>query len=88
MYASTKMLQINLIHTSTVGEREITQFLKVKDLCVTFDQFRNFNNHITSICRLRSIGKICNLLSYDVRSTINNALNSCRLDYYNSLFNM
>ena len=45
-----------------VGESQITQSLKVKDLGVTFDQFLNFDDHITAICRstyfhIRNIGK-------------------------------
>ena len=73
-----------------VGESQITQSLKVRDLGVTFDQFLNFDDHITAICRstyfhIRNIGKIRNLLLYNACSTIINALNSCRLDYCNSL---
>ena len=73
-----------------VGESQITQSLKVRDLGVTFDQFLNFDDHITAICRstyfhIRNIGKIRNLLSYDACSTIIHALISCRLDYCNSL---
>ena len=69
-----------------VGESEITQSLKVRDLGVTFDQFLNFDDHITAICRstyfhIRNIGKIRNLLSYNACSTIIHALISCRLDY-------
>ena len=50
-----------------VGESQITQSLKVRDLCVTFDQFLNFDDHITAICgstyfHIRNIGKIRNLL--------------------------
>ena len=46
-----------------VGESQITQSLKVRDLGVTFDQFLNFDDHITAICRstyfhIRNIGKI------------------------------
>ena len=33
------------------GESQITQSLKLKDLGVTFDQFLNFGDHITAICR-------------------------------------
>ena len=49
-----------------VGESQITQSLKVRDLGVTFDQFLNFDDHITAICRsthfyIRNIGKIRNL---------------------------
>ena len=68
-----------------VGESIITQSSKVRDLGVTFDQFLNFDDHITAICRsthfhIRNIGKIRNLLSYDACSTIIHALISCRLD--------
>ena len=73
-----------------VGESQITQSLKVRDLGVTFDQFHNFDDHITAICRstyfhIRNIGKIRNLLSYNACSAIIHALISCRLDYCNSL---
>ena len=73
-----------------VGESQITQSLKVRDLGVTFDQFLNFDDHITAICRstyfhIRNIGKNWNLLSYNACSTIIHALISCRLDYCNSL---
>ena len=45
-----------------VGESQIMQSLKVRDLGVTFDQFLNFDDHITAICRstyfhIRNIGK-------------------------------
>ena len=73
-----------------VGESQNTHSLKVRDLGVTFDQFLNFDDHITAICRstyfhIRNIGKIRNLLSYNACSTIIHALISCRLDYCNSL---
>ena len=73
-----------------VGESMITQSSKVSDLGVMFDQFLNFDDHITAICRsthchIRKIGKIRNLLSYDACSTIIHALISCRLDYCNSI---
>ena len=62
----------------------------VRDLGVIFDQFLNFDDHITAICRsthfhIRNIGKIRNLLSYDACSTIIYALISCRIDYCNSI---
>ena len=62
----------------------------MRDLGVTFDQFLNFDDHITAICRstyfhIRNIGKIRNLLSYNACSSIIHALISCRLDYCNSL---
>ena len=51
-----------------VGESMITQSSKVRYLGVIFDQFLNFYNHITDICRstyfhIRNIGKFRNLLS-------------------------
>ena len=76
--------------SGNVGESEITQSVKVRDLGVTFDQFLNFDDHITAICRstyftIRNIGKIKNLLSYNACSTIIHALISCQLDDCNSL---
>ena len=73
-----------------VGESMITQSSKVRDLGVIFDQFLNFDDHITAICRsthfhIRNIGKIRNLQSYDACSTIIHALIRCRLDYCNSI---
>ena len=52
-----------------VGKSMITQSLKVRDLGVIFDQFLNFDGHITAICRsthfhIRNIGKIRNFLPY------------------------
>ena len=46
-----------------VGESKIMQSSKVKYLGVVFDQFLNFYDHITVICRnihfhIRNIGKI------------------------------
>ena len=72
-----------------VGESQIMPSLKVRDLGVTFDQFLNFDDHITAICRstyfhIRNIGKIWNLISYNACSTIIHALISCQLDYCNS----
>ena len=62
----------------------------MRDLGVIFDQFLNFDDHITAMCRsthfhIRNIGKIRKLLSYDACSIIIHALISCRLDYYNSI---
>ena len=64
-----------------VGERQITQSLKVRD------QFLNFDDHITAICRSTyfHIRKMSNLLSYKACSTIINPLIICRLGYCNSL---
>ena len=76
--------------SANVGENQITQYLKVRDLGVTFDQFLNFDDHIIAICRntyfhIRNIRKIRNLLSYDACSTIIHVLIRCLLDYCNSL---
>ena len=73
-----------------VGECMISQSSKVRDLRVIFDQFLNFDDHITAICRsthfhIRNKDKIRNLLSYDACSTIIHALISYRLDYCNSI---
>ena len=58
-----------------VAESQIMPSLKVRDLGVIFDQFLNFDDHITAICRstyfhIRNIGKIRNILSYNVCSTL------------------
>ena len=73
------------------GKSMITQSSKVRDLGIMFDQFLNFDDHITAICRstqhfqIRNIGKMRNLLLYDACSTIIRALTNCRLDYCNSI---
>ena len=91
MFPRSPQLRCDLSGLSVnVGESQITQSLKVRDLGVTFDQFLNFDDHITAICRstyfhIRNSGKIRNLLSYNACSTIIHALISCRLDYCNSL---
>ena len=51
----------------------------MRDLGITFDQFLNFGDYITAICRstyfhIRNIGNILNLLSYNACSTIIHAL--------------
>ena len=71
-----------------VGESMITQSSKVRDLGVIFDQFLNFDCHITAICRsthfyIRNIGKIRNLLSYDACSTIILIMNSMQTHGFN-----
>ena len=45
--------------SANVGERKITQSTKVRDLGVKFDQFLNFDNHITVICRSITNIAIC-----------------------------
>ena len=66
-----------------VGESMITQSSKVRDLGVILDQFLNFDDHITAICRsthfhIRNTVKIRNLLSYDACSTIIHARINCQ----------
>ena len=73
-----------------VGESMITQSSNMRDLEVILNQFLNYNNHITAICRsthfhIKNVGKIWNLLSYDDCSIIIHALISCRLYYGNSI---
>ena len=50
-----------------VGESMITQSSKVRDLGVIFDQFLNFDDHITDICRSTHIN-IRNIIN--VRSVL------------------
>ena len=67
MFRSPQLRYDLSVLSVNVGESKITQSLKVRDLGVTFDQFLNFDDHITAICRstffhIRNIGKIRNLL--------------------------
>ena len=82
------MLMVHISSLNGIIYSDYTHSSKVRDLGVLFDQFLNFDDHITAICRstrfhIRNIGKIRNLLSYDACSTNIHALISCRLDYYN-----
>ena len=57
---------------------KITHTSKMRDLGVIFDQFLNFNDHVTAICRsihfhIRNIGNIRNLLYYDDCSSFINS---------------
>ena len=74
----------------SVGDSVIAQSSKVRDLGVIFDQFLNFDEYISGVCRsthfhLRNIGRIRHLLSYDACAQLIHALMSIRLDYCNSL---
>ena len=74
----------------SVGDSVIAQSSTVRDLGVIFDQFLNFDDYISTVCRsthfhLRNIGKIRHLLSYDASAQLFHALISIRLDYCNSL---
>ena len=70
---SSATIPVNMNKLSVnVGESQITQSLKVRDLGVTFDQILSFDNHITAICRSTyfHIRKTWNLLLYNAYSTI------------------
>ena len=48
--------------SANVGESQLTQYLKVKDLGIIFHQFLNFYYHIIVICRLNYCNSIvCNV---------------------------
>ena len=77
----------------SVGDSVIAQssgLYSVRDLGVIFDQFLNFCDYISSVCRstyfhLRNIGKMRHLLSYDACAQLIHDLIPIRLDYCNSL---
>ena len=76
----------------SVGDSVIAQSSKVRDIGVhvIFDQFLNFDDYISGVCRsthfhLRNIGRIRHLHSYDACAQLIHALISIRLDYCNSL---
>ena len=74
----------------SVGNSVIAQSSKVGDLGVIFDQFLNFDDYISGVCRsthfhLRNIGRIWHHLSYDACAQLIHALISICLDYCNSL---
>ena len=74
----------------SVGDSVIAQSSKVRDIGVISDQFLNFDDYISGVCRsthfhLRNIGRIRHLLSYDACAQLIHALISIRLDYCNSL---
>ena len=74
----------------SVGDSVIAQSSKVRDLGVIFDQFLNFDDYISGVCRsthfhLRNIGRIRHLLSYGACAQLIHALISIRLDYCSSL---
>ena len=74
----------------SVGDSQVFPSSKVRDLCVVFDQYLTFYDHISGICRsnhfhLRSIGIIRNLLSFDATAQIIHALITTRLDFCKSI---
>ena len=65
------LLKHNLSDLSiSVGDSQVFLSSKVRDLCVVFDQYLTFHDHISGICRsthfhLCSTGRIRNLLTFD-----------------------
>ena len=62
----------------------------MRDLCVVFDQYLTFHDHISGICKstnffLRGIGRIRNLLTFDATAQLIHALITSRLDCCNSI---
>ena len=63
------LLKQNLSDLSVnVGDMQVSPSSKVRDLCVVFDQYLTFHDHISGICKsthfhLRGIGRIRNLLT-------------------------
>ena len=85
------LLKQNLSDVSiSVGDTQVCPSFKVRDLCVFFYQYLTFHDHISGICKsthfhLRSIGRIRNLLTFDVTAQLIHALITTRLDYCNSI---
>ena len=69
---------------------QVSPSSKVRDLGVVFDQYLTFHDHISGICksthfRLRGIGRIRNLLTFDATTLLIHALITSRLDFCNSI---
>ena len=74
----------------SVGDIQVSPSSKVRDLCVVFDQYLTFHDHISGICKsthfhLRGIGRIRNLLTFDATAQLIHALITSRLDLCNSI---
>ena len=74
----------------SVGDMQVSPPSKVRDLGVVFDQYLTFHDHISGICksihfRLRGIGRIWNLLTFDATAQLIHALITSRLDFCNSI---
>ena len=72
----------------SVGDTQVSPSSKVRDICVVFDHYLSFHNHISGICKstnfhLPSIGRIRNLLTFDATAHLIHALIITRLDYCN-----
>ena len=75
----------------SVGDSQVFQSSKVRDLGVVFDQYLTFHDHISGICRsthfhLRSIRIIRNLLTFDATAQRIHALITTRLDFVAAFF--
>ena len=85
------LLKQNLSDLSiSVGDSQVFLPSKMRDLCVVFDQYLTFHDHISGICRythfhLRSIGRIWNLLTFYATAQLIHALFTTRLDFCNSI---
>ena len=81
------LLKQNLNYLSvSLGDMQVSPSSKVKDLDVGFDQYLTFHDHISGICKsthfhLRGIGRIWNLLTFDVTAQLIHALITNRLDF-------
>ena len=70
------LLKQNLSDLSVnVGDTQFSPSSKVRDLGVVFDQYLNFHDHISGICKsthfhLRGIGRIRNLLTFDATAQL------------------
>ena len=74
----------------SVGDMQVSPSSKVRDLCVVFDQYLTFHDHISGISKsthfhLRGIGRIRNLLTFDATAQLIHALITSRLDFCNSI---
>ena len=70
-----------------VGDSIIQQSSKVRNLEIIFDQFLNFDDYISSVCRsthyhMRKIGRIRHLLSQDATAQLIHAFINCTSPLY------
>ena len=84
------LLKQNLSDLSvSVGDMQVPPSSKVRELCVVFDQYLTFHDHISGICKsthfhLRGIGRIRNILTFDATAQLIHALITSRLDFCKS----
>ena len=74
----------------SVGDMQVSPSSKVRDLCVVFDQYLTFHDHISGICKsthfyLRGIRRIPNLLTFYATAQLIHGLITSRLDFCNSI---